>query len=238
MRSTGDIMRSHNARSILAAFACTAALLRQTQASEGTYGDVDESKADFVVVGAGTAGCVVAARLCEALPDASVVILAIERGAECTNEGDLFIDSTRLVFDSWAFSDLTETWPSEPNEAALPPGVRYDVLTGNTLGGTSSINGAQWTKPLSEDVEAWGFTSERTAIWSKLRLPMLVKHTWLRVPVAGKKEFWGSIITSFPSSAGGRCGGDITPYPHGHRPQHPECVNVPKVMILPYPQGH
>ena len=35
-------------------------------------------KADYVVVGGGTAGCALAARLCEGLPDARVVLL--ERG--------------------------------------------------------------------------------------------------------------------------------------------------------------
>jgi choline dehydrogenase-like flavoprotein len=39
---------------------------------------------DYIVVGAGTAGCTLAARLCEGLPDAQVLLL--ERGAPRTRE--------------------------------------------------------------------------------------------------------------------------------------------------------
>jgi ribulose 1,5-bisphosphate synthetase/thiazole synthase len=41
-------------------------------------------EADFVVVGGGTAGCALAARICEGLPNATVVLL--ERGLPRTPE--------------------------------------------------------------------------------------------------------------------------------------------------------
>jgi ribulose 1,5-bisphosphate synthetase/thiazole synthase len=41
-------------------------------------------EADYVVVGGGTAGCALAARICEGLPNATVVLL--ERGLPRTDE--------------------------------------------------------------------------------------------------------------------------------------------------------
>lgn len=112
--------------------------------------------ADFVVVGGGTAGCVVAARICRDLPDASVVLL--ERGRPRTRAENLLVRSPLLYQDAWNDPDLTESWQTEPN-----PGLNGNTLrqlTGNTLGGSSAINGAQWTKPpLSTfDSDTWGFT--------------------------------------------------------------------------------
>ena len=120
----------------------------------GSYGGGPDA-ADYVIIGGGTAGSAVAARLCEALPEATVVVL--ERGAPRTAEEDLFVESPRLTFDSWAVPGVTEVWLSEPNEATLPPGQQYAVLTGKTLGGTSAINAAQWAKPPLASVAAWGF---------------------------------------------------------------------------------
>eukprot|EP00892_Ulva_mutabilis_P006494 jgi/Ulvmu1/4216/UM019_0195.1 len=53
---------------------------------------------------------------------------------------------------------LTEAWKPEPN-AGLN-GRRVTQLTGNTLGGSSSINGVQWTKPALStfDKDMWSFT--------------------------------------------------------------------------------
>eukprot|EP00892_Ulva_mutabilis_P000514 jgi/Ulvmu1/10463/UM063_0020.1 len=128
----------------------------------GAYGDRSQSfnglpvSADYVIIGGGTAGSAVAARLCEALPESSVVVL--ERAAPRTPELDLLVASSRLVFDARFDPGLTESWLSEPNNAVLPPGKKLDVLTGFTLGGTSSINAAQWTKPPLSQVVTWGFT--------------------------------------------------------------------------------
>lgn len=112
--------------------------------------------ADFVVVGGGTAGCVVAARICRDLPDASIVLL--ERGKPRSREENLRVRSPLLYQDAWNDPNLTEAWQTEPN-AGLNGGTLRQ-LTGNTLGGSSAINGAQWTKPplATFDSDTWGFS--------------------------------------------------------------------------------
>lgn len=63
-------------------------------AEAGTYGDEASAgnnevpmDADYIIIGGGTAGCVLATRLCENLPDASIVVL--ERGAPRNARQDL-----------------------------------------------------------------------------------------------------------------------------------------------------
>jgi alanine dehydrogenase len=53
-------------------------------ASLGSYGFDTALEADYVVVGGGTAGCALAARICEGLPNAKVVLL--ERSRPRTDE--------------------------------------------------------------------------------------------------------------------------------------------------------
>ena len=99
--------------------------------------------ADFVVVGGGTAGCVLAARICENLPDSSVALL--ERGAPRTERQELLVQAPRLYATALNDPMLTEAWDTQPN-AGLG-GRRLRSLTGSTLGGSSAVNGLQWTKP-------------------------------------------------------------------------------------------
>ena len=111
---------------------------------------------DFVIVGGGTAGCVLAARLCENLPEASVVLL--ERGGPRTEEQELLVRAPRLFGSAWNDPQLTEGWQSQPNPGF--GGRTIQQLTGNTLGGSSTINGVQWTKPALStfDTDTWAFT--------------------------------------------------------------------------------
>lgn len=61
----------------------------------------------------------------------------------------------RRSFDTWLNPNLAEVYLSSPN-AGLG-GRPEPIITGRTLGGTSSINAGQWTLPAMKDVEAWGF---------------------------------------------------------------------------------
>ncbi|KAI0566271.1 Glucose-methanol-choline oxidoreductase [Gracilaria domingensis] len=107
---------------------------------------------DYVVVGAGTSGCVLASRLCAAFPKRRVLLL--ERGAPRSDETDFLVRAPRKVFDLWSDRSATEAYPSESDEGLQ--GRFTTVLTGITMGGSSSINGMQWTVPLPGTVESWG----------------------------------------------------------------------------------
>ena len=129
----------------------------------GVYGDDRGSPgdagapdaADFVVIGGGTAGCVVAARLCEALPQASVALL--ERGPPRNESQELLVRSPRLAGFALEDPDIAQTIVSDPNPGL--GGRTVTQATGATLGGSSSINVGQWTKPplATFDKEQWAF---------------------------------------------------------------------------------
>ena len=83
-------------------------------------------EADYVIVGGGTAGCALAARLCSGLPDKKFTLL--ERGKPRTPEQDLLVDSVRNAFYAWDDPGLVETW----NSSAVPGmnGRKLELRTG------------------------------------------------------------------------------------------------------------
>lgn len=126
-------------------------LLQLTTASE-------LETSDFVIVGAGTAGCVMAARLCEALPKAKITLL--ERASPRNSDAEFIVRSPLQARKALGSLSVSEIFPSAPN-----PGLNNrstPVVTGNTLGGSSAINGMQWTVPLAGNIEAWNITNLTT----------------------------------------------------------------------------
>lgn len=109
--------------------------------------------ADYVIVGGGTAGCVLAARLCAALPRATVTLL--ERGAPRNGAEEALVGQMRQAGETWMDPRLTEAFASAPIEGLQ--GRELEILTGATLGGSSAINAGQWTTPGLEEVAGWGF---------------------------------------------------------------------------------
>ena len=108
---------------------------------------------DYVIVGGGTAGCVVAARLCAALPHSSVALL--ERGAPRSDADEDLVTQMRQAGEAWMTPRLTEAFRSEPMEGLR--GRSLEILTGATLGGSSAINAGQWTTPGLAEAAGWGF---------------------------------------------------------------------------------
>jgi choline dehydrogenase len=101
---------------------------------------------DFVVVGGGSAGCVVAARLSE---DPNCSVLLLEAGGENTHPDISIPGKTGELWQG------ESSWPS-PTQPQRDVGSRIvPLLTGTGLGGGSSINAMGWFHGQPGDYERW-----------------------------------------------------------------------------------
>lgn len=102
---------------------------------------------DYVIVGAGSAGCVLASRLSE---DPSRRVLLLEAGPADRNPWiHVPIGYYRTIFDpavAWRFE--TEPEPELHGRRIVWP-------RGKVLGGSSSINGLVWARGQRQDFDAW-----------------------------------------------------------------------------------
>jgi len=108
---------------------------------------------DYVVVGAGTAGCVLANRLTE---DGRHRVLLLEAGPRDTN---LWIHVPLGYGKLFARTDVNWAYESEP-EPTLN-GRRIFTPRGKVLGGSSSINGLVYIRGQREDFDGWGIPGWR-----------------------------------------------------------------------------
>jgi choline dehydrogenase len=104
-------------------------------------------EADFVVVGAGSAGCVMAARLSE---DPATRVILLEAGGEDTN----FWIHIPLGYGK-TFADKRVNWmfQTEPDPGANNRSIYWP--RGKVLGGSSSINGMVYIRGQHEDFDHW-----------------------------------------------------------------------------------
>jgi choline dehydrogenase len=101
---------------------------------------------DYIIVGAGSAGCVLANRLSE-----NNTVLLLEAGPRDTN---LWIHVPLGYGKLFARTDVNWAYESEP-EPALN-GRRIFTPRGKVLGGSSSINGLVYIRGQLEDFDGWG----------------------------------------------------------------------------------
>src|SRR6476620_10208773 len=100
---------------------------------------------DFVIAGAGSAGCVLANRLTE---DPSVRVLLLEAGVEDSHDGV----EIPALFGSLFGSELDWNYQLEP-QADYRGSLRFP--RGKTLGGSSSINLMVYIRGDRSDFDGW-----------------------------------------------------------------------------------
>jgi choline dehydrogenase len=108
---------------------------------------------DFIVVGAGSAGCVVAARLSE---DPSCRVLLLEAGPK-----DRFPWIHIPIGYGRTFIDPRVNWlyPGEPMPEAGGRTLTYP--RGKVMGGSSAINGLGFTRGQPQDFDTWAQLGNR-----------------------------------------------------------------------------
>jgi choline dehydrogenase len=107
----------------------------------------DSGKFDYVIVGGGTAGCVLAARLTE---NPSVSVLLLEAGPVDRNP---WIHIPLGIGKSIANPNIADVFKSEPEAGAK--GRRLAVPRGRVLGGSASVNGCVYVRGNPRDYDGW-----------------------------------------------------------------------------------
>lgn len=130
------------------ALLCVATLLGSTSAAPPNAERQAADSYDFVVVGGGTAGNAVAARLSQQHPDLS--ILVVEAGPSAPDEDRIVIPglkgSTLGTQYDWNFTSIPQ------------PQLNNRVITqsrGKVLGGTSAINLLIWDRGSAPEYDGW-----------------------------------------------------------------------------------
>jgi choline dehydrogenase len=135
---------------------------------------------DYVIVGAGSAGCVLANRLSE---DKGVSVLLLEAGG---SDRSIFIQMPTAL--SIPMNMKRYNWGFETETEPYLDGRRLDCPRGKALGGSSSINGMVYVRGHARDFDEW--QAAGAAGWSyRDCLPYFRKaETWM----GGADEYRGA----------------------------------------------
>jgi choline dehydrogenase len=106
-----------------------------------------QQEVDYVIVGAGSAGCVLANRLSA---DPSNTVLLLEAGGPDTNP---WIHVPVGYFRTMHDPELDWCYRTEPDDAVA--GRSIDWPRGKVLGGSSSLNGLLYVRGQREDYDRW-----------------------------------------------------------------------------------
>jgi len=123
-------------------------------------------KADYVITGAGSAGCVLANRLSE---DPRARVLLIEAGGRDWNP---YIHIPAGFMKLLDHSSLTWGYHAEPDPGTAGRAILYP--RGRVLGGSSSINGLIYVRGQPEDFDHWAQLGNRGWSWDDV-LPYFKK---------------------------------------------------------------
>ncbi|KAJ2996760.1 hypothetical protein NUW58_g871 [Xylaria curta] len=116
---------------------------------------------DFVIVGGGTSGLVVATRLSEY---SKHNVLVIEAGADHTADPRVQIPA---LFDTLKDSDLDWKFKSEPQPAL--GGRAISLNQGKALGGSSAINAFVFVPPTQHLIDSWEELGNENWNWDSLQ---------------------------------------------------------------------
>src|SRR5215212_3269180 len=135
---------------------------------------VSADRYDFVIVGAGSAGCALTNRLSS---DPSASVLLLEAGGADDREA---IRVPRQYFSLWG-TDVDWQYVSTPQSGTA--GRNHLMPRGRVLGGTSSLNGMVYLRGSASDYDRWAAAGCSDWNWQSVQLAFEELETWLRPAV-------------------------------------------------------
>ncbi|KAH8111799.1 GMC oxidoreductase, partial [Phellopilus nigrolimitatus] len=157
-------------------------LARKEQvAMTSSVDDVANKSFEYIIIGGGTAGLTVAARLSE---DPSISVAVIEAGSAKFKDPLIAIPAQQGKFvgkpDYDWFLQTTPQTHANNKQRFLP--------RGKTLGGSSAVNFFAWNKPSAQDIDAWGKLGNPGWNWDKFAYYCKKAETFnLPASAAGQK---------------------------------------------------
>jgi predicted dehydrogenase (TIGR03970 family) len=122
-------------------------------------GDLDNATFDYIVIGAGAAGCALAAGLTN---EASCSVLLIEAGRYYGRIDQYPALLQRM--DQYSFSLAPgQTYPAQPRysmytwsyQGQLNEFLQARIVRGRVVGGSSAVNGGEFTRGRPQDYDSW-----------------------------------------------------------------------------------
>ncbi len=149
--------------------------------SDGRTATTGSLEFDVVIVGAGSAGCVLAARLSE---DPSRRVALLEVGGTDLGEDIMTPGRASLL----PFSD--HAWPAPTVPQAAAGGRVVPLVTGRRLGGGSSINAMGWFRGHPHDYDGWAAGGApcppSTTRWERPAWAWAPTRWWIRGRAGGR----------------------------------------------------
>ncbi|MGY0610790.1 GMC family oxidoreductase [Luteimonas sp. A501] len=119
-----------------------------------------QAEYDYVIIGAGSAGCVLAERLSQSGEHS---VLLVEAGPE---DDDMFIPMPMGLFKTFLNPERIWGYAIEPDPAT---GKQHFWVRGKMIGGSSSINGMLYFRGQPQDYDGWESDGCAGWGWSQMR---------------------------------------------------------------------
>ncbi|CAI7667780.1 unnamed protein product [Penicillium pancosmium] len=151
------------------------------------------SQYDFVIVGGGTSGLVVANRLSEM---SDVTVAVIEAGDSVLNNSNV----TSVTGYGRSFGTAID-WQYQTEDQKYAGGSKQIMRAGKAIGGTSTINGMSYTRAQNVQIDSWESLGNKGWNWQSL-FPYYMKSEGFQVPTQDQISFGADYYSDYHGEHG------------------------------------